>query len=434
MQIDYLSWPLLPDLLPQSFPGVKTSRDDFVIDIDRQRLEHRIRQYFDPSVDHEAIRQLMPSAMPISEKGKAEVTRDFLRKRGFRADWIVRYCYRPFDVRWLFWDGEAKLLDRNRSEYVPHVFSGNIWLEARQKQIMTHFDRGYVTTALADNFGNGLSNFFPLYLRPPQTIQARFDETGASDLRRLPNGLLLNLSESVITYLTQINAMPDAESLFYHFVAILHAPSYRVENSGALRQDWPRIPLPASRDALLASAALGRQIAALLDTEHPVPGVTQSPVRAELKPIAVLARAGGGSLNPAAGDLDVTAGWGHAGKEGVTMPGRGRVMERPRQTFEVFGNLEGLQAATTLDIYLNDHAYWRNIPARVWDYTIGGYQVIKKWLSYREKALLERGLSIEEAQEVTHMARRIAALVLLEGTLDANYRSVAGAVYAWESK
>ena len=80
-------------------------------------------------------------------------------------------------------------------------------------------------------------------------------------------------------------------------------------------------------------------IAALLDTEHPVPGVTQSPVHAEIKPIAVLARVGGGSLNPAAGDLDVTADWGHAGKEGVTMPGRGRLLERARQTFEAFGNL-----------------------------------------------------------------------------------------------
>ena len=139
-------------------------------------------------------------------------------------------------------------------------------------------------------------------------------------------------------------------------------------------------------------------------------------MRPELKPIAALARVGGGSLNPSAGDLDVTAGWGHAGKEGVTMPGRGRVVERPCQTFEVFGNLEGLQAITTLDIYLNDRAYWRNVPARVWDYTIGGYQVIKKWLSYREKALLGRGLTIEEAQEVTHMARRIAAARVAGGS------------------
>jgi hypothetical protein len=90
---------------------------------------------------------------------------------------------------------------------------------------------------------------------------------------------------------------------------------------------------------LLASAALGQQVSALLDTERPVPGVTQNPVRPDLKPIAVLARAGGGSLNPDTGDLSITAGWGHAGKDSVTMPGKGRVVERPRQTFEVFGTV-----------------------------------------------------------------------------------------------
>ena len=40
------------------------------------------------------------------------------------------------------------------------------------------------------------------------------------------------------------------------------------------------------------------------------------------------------------------------------------------------------------------------MPARVWSYTLGGYQVVKKWLSYREKALLGRGLTGEEATEV----------------------------------
>ena len=116
------------------------------------------------------------------------------------------------------------------------------------------------------------------------------------------------------------------------------------------------------------------------------------------------------------------------------MPGKGRLVERTRETSGGSEDPEGLLGKTTLDIYLNDVAYWRDVPARVRDTTIGGYQVIKKWLSYREKELLGRGLTIEEAQEVTHMARRIAAVVLLEGTLDANYRSVTGAVNAWESK
>ncbi len=85
----------------------------------------------------------------------------------------------------------------------------------------------------------------------------------------------------------------------------------------------------------------------------------------------------------------------------------------------------------TCDVYLNDVAYWKNIPARVWEYTIGGYQVIKKWLSYRELELLGRPLTPDEAREAMNMARRIAAIVLLEPALDANYQAVTNATYSW---
>jgi len=67
----------------------------------------------------------------------------------------------------------------------------------------------------------------------------------------------------------------------------------------------------------------------------------------------------------------------------------------------------------------------------VWDYALGGYQVIKKWLSYREKALLGRGLTLDEVAYVRQMAQRIAALLLLRPRLDANYRAVKAATYQW---
>ncbi len=86
---------------------------------------------------------------------------------------------------------------------------------------------------------------------------------------------------------------------------------------------------------------------------------------------------------------------------------------------------------TTRDIYLNDIAYWKNIPDRVWSYTIGGYQVIKKWLSYREQELLGRSLKQEEVIEVTQIARRITAILLLEPKLDANYQAVKQSTYQW---
>jgi len=85
----------------------------------------------------------------------------------------------------------------------------------------------------------------------------------------------------------------------------------------------------------------------------------------------------------------------------------------------------------TLDVYLNDAAYWSNVPTCVWEYHIGGYQVIKKWLSYREKAILGRGLKVEEAEYVTEMARRIAALILMQPELDANYEAVKADTWPW---
>lgn len=44
---------------------------------------------------------------------------------------------------------------------------------------------------------------------------------------------------------------------------------------------------------------------------------------------------------------------------------------------------------------------------------------------------LGRGLGLEEAQELTKIARRIAALCLLGPRLDANYDGVKADAYAW---
>jgi hypothetical protein len=61
------------------------------------------------------------------------------------------------------------------------------------------------------------------------------------------------------------------------------------------------------------------------------------------------------------------------------------------------------------------------VPEAVWSYTIGGYPVVKKWLSYREKPLLGRGLTPDEVRHVTDTCRRLAALIGLQGELDRNY-------------
>ena len=422
---EYLTWPLLPDLLPTVFSGVKTSRDDVLVSIDRERLIERMQHYFDPQISHAEMTRIAPGAMENVAGFDATATRDALRKRGFLPQNVVRYCYRPFDVRWLYWEPETKLLDGKRSDYFPHVFEGNIALVSQQKP-RREWSLPQVIHSIGclDLMDRGAS-CIPLFLRT--SSQMKLNHT--PDLCDLGDGRRLNLSDAAVAYLTHIGSMADAEALFSHSIAILHAPAYRVENAGALRQDWPRVPLPSRRDLLLASADLGQEIAALLNSELPVAGVTSGALREELKPIGILSVIGGGPINLAAGDLDVTAGWGFGGRGGITMPGKGKLSERAITASEENPALGLGAGASTYDIRLNERVCWRNIPPRVWDYTIGGYQVIKKWLSYRERVLLGRGLNPDEARAVTQIARRIAAILLREAELDQNYRDVAGETY-----
>ena len=163
---DWFDWPSLPELFPTSFPGVKTSRDGFLVDVDLDRLKARMADYFNADLSHDEIARRHPSAMRSTARFDARAVREALLARGGPTEGgFVRYAYRPFDVRWLYWEADTKLLDEKRSEYRPHVFEGNLWIEAREREAKEHFARGTLVRNLADTFGNGLSSFFPIWLR-----------------------------------------------------------------------------------------------------------------------------------------------------------------------------------------------------------------------------------------------------------------------------
>ena len=203
---------------------------------------------------------------------------------------------------------------------------------------------------------------------------------------------------------------------------MLHDSAYNQVNADALRAEGPRIPLPGWPDgegegesvaeALIKSAARGRQLARLLDADAPVPGVTEPPLRPESTAIAVPSTKNGSNMGGE--DFAVTARWGHYGKDDAVMPGQGRVVERnytPDERATLNDTLPVL-GENTFDVHLNENAFWRNVPATVWTYQLGGYQVLKKWLSYRKFDVLGRALLPEEVQHFTDISRRIGAILL----------------------
>ena len=409
---NWSEWPSLPELFPTSFPGVKTSRDSFLTDVDLDRLERRVADYFNHGLSHQEIARLYPSVMNPAARYDPHTVRDSLLKRDEPDEntGIIRYAYRPLDNRWLYWESETKLLDEKRADYKPHVFDGNPCL-VFQRKARPDSSPPLIISKMGDlNQMNSGVHCVLAYLR---------DEGLALDgggMRRRPN-----LSAAAQRYLDRLGL--GVEDLFHHALAVLHDPAYREANAGALRMEWPRIPLPGWPDGgasdatgeLRASAARGRDLAALLDPETPVAGVTAGTLRPELAAIAVPCTADG--RNMTGDDFALTAGWGHFGTGDAVMPGQGRAVERDYTAYEreALGDAAGVLGDSTVDVHLNDNARWSNIPAPVWNYKLGGYQVLKKWLSYRESKVLGRNLLPEEVQHFTDSARRIAAISMLLG-------------------
>lgn len=233
-----------------------------------------------------------------------------------------------------------------------------------------------------------------------------------------------NLSALATNWVKQLGFLADGLSsrlVWRHVLATTYSPNYLLENASGIRQGWPRIPLPASENLLRASAALGEQLAALLDPDTPAPGVTAGTIRPELAAIAVP------STQPGATRDWQLAGWGNQTQTGV-MPGRGSTTLRDYAPAEaVTAAHAALLGARTADIGMNPASFWRNIPEQVWETHIGGYQVLKKWLSYRDASILHRPLSEAEVQHVTDTARRLAAILLLGPALDASHHACAAA-------
>ena len=406
---DWFDWPALPELFPASFPGVTTNRDAFLVDIDLDRLKIRINDYFDPDLSDEEIARRYPVAMKetSSIQSNARQVRNLrLARGGPDESGFVRHVYRPFDTRWLYWEEDSGLLSRPSSDSKPHVFEGNSWLVSQQKPRRAWSPPQVISHIGCYDLMDRNCSCFPAWLRADEV------EIGENSEKPRPN-----LSVAARRYLDRLGA--SVEDLFHHALATLHDTTYRETNADALRMEWPRIPLSGwpdgdaseAAETLARSAALGRELAALLNPETPVPGVTTGTLRSDIATIAVPAMVDG--HNMAGDDFALTVGWGHYGQGEVIMPGQGRVGKRDYTADEraALGDATGVLGQTTFDIYLNGNAFWCNVPAAVWRYKLGGYQVLKKWLSYRERAVLGRALVLEEVQHFADTARRIGAIV-----------------------
>ncbi|MGD0770388.1 MAG: type ISP restriction/modification enzyme [Tepidisphaeraceae bacterium] len=452
----YSGWPKLTELSAVApFNGPVERRGGSLISVDRQPLHIRLKAYFDARVQDTEVAALHPSLMMTGNRIVGpEARRKLLSEHEFDPKIIVRYPFKVFDVRWAYLANIRPLFSEPSPQLLAQRFPGNAFFISRDTADKVPEGPPFFFSRVVCDYDSisGHARHFPILLRNGSRLEKEAEATLFAALGDKPaiDEPVANLSAPARQYFTAIRGKDSevgtktAGLIWMHALAIGFSPAYLTENADGIRREWPRVPLPDSRKALEASAALGEQIAALLDTEAGVPSVTSGTLSPVFRFLCVPSKTGDGELDPNTEDFAVTTGWGHTGQEGVTMPGKGKLTERPYDEGEAKAidaeakarrlsatDARKLLGEKTCDVYLNGVAYWRNIPLNVWEYYIGGYQVIKKWLSYREDKILGRALKPEEAREVTNMARRIAAIILLQPKLDENYRKVKAATFDW---
>ncbi len=440
----YESWPAVTELADVDAElGLNENRGEALISLDHELLLDRMKHFLDPEL---AFDELEPARVGglVSQWADydSQATRAaMLASSPFDPARLARLQFRPFDIRWSYVDTTPKLWNRPRPRFLKASDVGSDFLLVRRRAPRTLDGAAFLfSSQLVDQHVLHKDAYaIPLLLAQPETNshpQLFADAGYETETAWRPN--LSPLSRDYLARLGYEDNMSrdTARLLWLHVLAIGYSPLYLQENGDAIRSDWPRVPVPATAEMLEESAGLGVQISALLDIDTPLPGLDES-TRDRLRNVGVVWRTDGHSVT--GDDRAITVGWGvlqrRKQKSGVesriVMPGDGATVRRARTTEEQagFSKLQLAQLGSeVVDVYLNQNTCWRGVPEAAWNFKVGGYQVLRKWLSYRELDILGRPLTLTEVRQFTSITRRLTEIVLLEPVLDANYRSATGAV------
>lgn len=449
----YENWPAVPELATEEpMLGLIENRSEALTSHSREPLLERMKHYLDPNIDFSDLDVRVNALKQNWARFDPEKTRAKLLKLSpFDEHKVIRFCVKPFDVRWAYVDTTRPLWNEPRPELVKAAMLGSDFLLLRRRapraldgaallhsrclidQHVMHKD-AYVIPFLLANEGGASTEAHPSGTVSLFDIGHEASRTGT---------WRPNLSELALNYLAGLGindadtSRASARLIWLHVLAIGYSPLYLEENGDAIRSDWPRVPLPPTREDLLVSARLGQQIAELLDIDNPTATAPQGGGTAKRRTIAQVERIDGKHLAPQDGDLSISAGWGtiqtRRQKSGaisrIVMPGNGRISVRERSDTEWLAIEERdieLLGADVLDVFLNDRVCWRGVPEAVWDFKIGGFQVLRKWLSYRDRNVVGRDLTVAEVRQFTSICHRLTDLILLGPALDANYKATIG--------
>jgi predicted helicase len=355
----------IDQIFSQFVSGVQTKRDNLVIDFENYNLKNKIR-LFQNAVGND---EMLMRSFNLSEKSDLNIIS--AKKKLENIDIgtkIMTYSYHPFDNRWVFYD--ESLVSRTRKPLMDNMSKKNFGILLMRRTGNKEFNHVFITNGLADiNFYGFQTYIFPLYIYDEDNNQNHLFENSQNRTSHQ------NFTKEFIDFiykddLTQI--LP--EDVFYYIYAALYSNVYRKKYQEFLKIDFPKIPFTKNYQLFRKLAGLGQKLSDL----H------------LLK----------------AKEID---------KPIVKFKGEGN--SRIEKIDYLAMKMDNLVGGS---VWINEKQRFDGVNEFLWNYHIGGYQVLNKWLKDRKGRIL----SAEEIKTYCKIATAIHYTILIQKDIDKLYPEV----------
>ena len=367
LEAGYRRFISITEVFPVNSVGIVTARDGLTIRWSNQEAWNTVRAF--SGMDPELARQTYELGKDTRD-WKVTMAQNDLLDSGLTRENVVPILYRPFDIRYTYYTGRSRgFICMPRPEVMRHMLAGENLALMMPKQhkdefgaLATKFISAHKSVAAYD-----INYHFPLYLYPTADRSDLFAHLEPSDRQS-------NLNSELVAVLAEAHGRaPSPEEIFHYIYAILYAPAYREKYAEFLQREFPRVPFTADRELFAKLAALGARLADLHLLTSP-------------------------ELDPPTCRFD---------GEGDAVVARTKA-----QGFRYDSDEQRL--------YVNKTQYFGPVPATVYEYRIGGYQVCDKWLKDRK----DRRLELDDIRTYCRMVTAIEGTLAIQKEVDIAYADV----------
>jgi hypothetical protein len=375
--------------------GVTTERDstevgDFAICNEKNRLKQILEDFKSLNINN------------LREKYKIKDNRDWkladiydsFAKRENLENYIKPISYRPFDARYTDFalGNEPSLGTYLRKETMQHLLkSENQGLVFERGSGITDWKHIFVSDNIIDCHLTGSKSYFaPLYL-----YQEEKHDENAEALDGLQNSFVKipNFKKEFVEFITAKFGKVSPEAILGFIYASMHSPSYRTKYLELLKIDFPRVNFEVSKDQFEKLAEIGQD---LIDA-HLLKKIPQTENKIDLyapdfdNVVVEKVR------------YDEALQRVYLAETTMSKPSVEATTVSPNSTVETITDRQNspVEAGFIRQNIQNgkqelSSTYFEIISPAVWNYKIGGYQVLDKYL----KARKDRVLSHQEIQHI----------------------------------